>query len=250
MHLAFHDLLPCRVEQAVYGSFPFWSRGYGILAHSAGCRPEWLTAFKSACQRFGERPSGASESEALFAQPLGNGQWIIVGVYPRGSDDLGRPGTMVFHALFTPSWHYHLSGSSPFLYAPALRGDWQSADIDQVLPNVDQLSRPASRTNLLPEPHIVCNIVDNLIKKQRVLVLSRLPIPTLANAVWNQLPMRTKRRASVATYAYDTTNRFQLVAMPRINTAAARDFGLIVELDAHRPTSTHDAPPAKAAVAQ
>ena len=31
-----------RFEQAVYGSFPFWNRGYGVLARSAGCRPEWL----------------------------------------------------------------------------------------------------------------------------------------------------------------------------------------------------------------
>ena len=34
-----------RFEQAVYGSFPFWDRGYALLAHSPGCRPEWLAEF-------------------------------------------------------------------------------------------------------------------------------------------------------------------------------------------------------------
>ena len=29
-----------RFEQAVYGSFAFWDRGYALLAHSPGCRPE------------------------------------------------------------------------------------------------------------------------------------------------------------------------------------------------------------------
>ena len=39
------------VEQAVYGSFPFWRRGYGVLARSAGCRAEWLAELRIVCQR-------------------------------------------------------------------------------------------------------------------------------------------------------------------------------------------------------
>ena len=41
-----------RFEQAVYGSFPFWDRGYALLAQSPGCRPEWLAEFLAACQRY------------------------------------------------------------------------------------------------------------------------------------------------------------------------------------------------------
>ena len=47
-----------RFEQAVYGSFPFWHRGYAVLAHSAGCRPEWLAELRTVCQRCGEPPAG------------------------------------------------------------------------------------------------------------------------------------------------------------------------------------------------
>ena len=49
-----------RFEQAVYGSFAFWDRGYALLAHSPGCRPEWLADFLAACQRFGEPPGGSA----------------------------------------------------------------------------------------------------------------------------------------------------------------------------------------------
>src|SRR5439155_20432547 len=81
-----------RYEQAVYGSFPFWDRGYAVLAHSPGCRPEWLAGLRAACQRFGERPMGVAETavRALFALRLASGPWMIVGVGSPGSDDRGR----------------------------------------------------------------------------------------------------------------------------------------------------------------
>ena len=56
-----------RFEQAVYGSFPFWDRGYALLAHSPGCRPEWLAEFLAACQRYGEPRGGAPEARGLFS---------------------------------------------------------------------------------------------------------------------------------------------------------------------------------------
>ena len=53
-----------RFEQAVYGSFPFWNRGYGVLAHSTGCRPEWLAELRDVCQRYGEPPTGRTSRVA------------------------------------------------------------------------------------------------------------------------------------------------------------------------------------------
>ena len=53
-------------EQAVYGSFPFWNRGYGVLAHSAGCRPEWLAELRHVCQRYGEPPAARSPFRRLL----------------------------------------------------------------------------------------------------------------------------------------------------------------------------------------
>lgn len=113
-----------RFEQAVYGSFPFWDRGYAMLAHSAGCRPVWLTAFRTACQQFGERPAGPAEAESPFARRLERGRWMIVGVGAQGRDDQGRPGALAFHGLFVSARDYRRAGSSPLPFAPALRNDW------------------------------------------------------------------------------------------------------------------------------
>ena len=110
-----------RFEQAVYGSFPFWHRGYAVLARSAGCRTSWLDALQRAGQRFGERPTGVVEAASLFALPLRRGPWMIVGVFPLGCDDQGRPGALAFHGLFVSRWTYWRAGLDPFVFAPALR---------------------------------------------------------------------------------------------------------------------------------
>ena len=54
------------LEQVVYGSFPFWDRGYDVLARSPGCRADWLADVLGACQRFGEAPSGVTPAPALL----------------------------------------------------------------------------------------------------------------------------------------------------------------------------------------
>src|SRR4051812_8306375 len=113
-----------RYEQAVYGSFPFWDRGYAILAHSPGCRPEWLSGLRTACQRLGERPAGAAEASGLFALRLERGPWAIVGVGAQGNDDRGRPGALAFHALFVEPRDYLKAGAFPFEFAAGMRNDW------------------------------------------------------------------------------------------------------------------------------
>ena len=91
-------------EQAVYGSFPFWDKGYAFLAHSPGCKPEWLAAFQCACQKFGEPPSSANRFDrALFSKRLTgkNAPWLIAGVTDSGTDDHGRPVRLHFTAFFS-----------------------------------------------------------------------------------------------------------------------------------------------------
>src|SRR5262245_26669841 len=123
-----------RCEQAVYGSFPFWHRGYDVLARSQGCRPEWLGTLKTACQRYGERPAAAAEADAFFAVRLNRGPWMLVGVSSQGYDDQDRPGALAFHALFVDPWIFWLTGANPFAFTPTLRRDWSCADLDTILP--------------------------------------------------------------------------------------------------------------------
>ena len=125
-----------RFEQAVYGSFAFWDRGYAVLAQSPGCRPEWLADLKTVCQRCGEPPAGAVVADNLFALRLKSGPWMIVGVHPQGCDDQGRPGALAFHALFVGPWAYRWAGSDPFAFARAFRDNWSLADRGRPLPSV------------------------------------------------------------------------------------------------------------------
>ena len=97
-------------EQAVYGSFPFWSRGYAVLVASADCPPAWIDAMKRACARFGESPPGVAGFRSVFALPIDRSSWMIVQAASLGRDDQGRPGALAFHALFVSHWSYRQIG--------------------------------------------------------------------------------------------------------------------------------------------
>jgi hypothetical protein len=204
-----------RFEQAVYGNFPFWTRGYAVLARSAGCRKAWLDALRIACQRLGERPTGAVERKSLFALSLPRGPRMIVGVFPLGCDDQGRPGALAFHALFIRRWDYVRSGCRPFAFEPALRGDWSEHDQEQLLP-IGSIELP-SRGNAWNKAadSRTSSIVAALRSGRRAAVSSSEPIGELAREVWRELPLWIRYRASLATWAFTNENRFDLVAIPR-----------------------------------
>jgi hypothetical protein len=204
-------------EQAVYGSFPFWNRGYGVLTHSEGCRPEWLAELRNVCQRYGEPPTAAAQSGSLFALPLPSGPWLIAGVHSQGCDDLGRPGALAFHALFVGRWAYRWAGGDPFAFDQHIRGDWSAKDEHRPLPRGQlscRLTRPREAT-AGPSAQTAA-IVAALTQRRRVVVQSRTPIDALARDVWRRLPGRVRMRASVATWAFDTANDFDLIALPKL----------------------------------
>ena len=202
-----------RFEQAVYGSFPFWDKGYAVLARSPGCRPEWVAELCAACQRFGERPGGVVAVGGLFAIRLACGPWMIVGVGSPGSDDRGRPGALAFHALFVSPRDYRRAGCNPFALAGALRDDWSAATRD--LPAGTWTVAPVEPSSGPPDPR-AGSIAIALANGRRVAIESTTPIDALARQVWTALPERARRRASLATWAFGNGNRFDLVALPRL----------------------------------
>ncbi len=205
-----------RYEQAVYGSFPFWSRGYAMLAASAGCLPEWRDAMRGACQRFGERPAGVDRFRSRFTLPQGRSSWMIVQVDSTGRDDHGRPGALVFHALFVSSWSHRRAGGAPWAFAPAFRTDWTAADQDATLPQGSlKLAPPPPEPEGPPDPRVE-PIVEALSRRRRVIVQSPAPADELFQAVWRRLPGSTRRRTSIATWAFGNANPFDLLAAPRL----------------------------------
>jgi len=202
-----------RFEQAVYGSFSFRDQGYGLLAWSPGCRDGWLAEFRAACQNLGERPAGVPEAPGVFALRLAGGPWAVVGVFPQGSDDRGRPGALAFHGLFLAPREYRKAGCDPFALVGALRDDW-SAATPQALPagswGVEPPREAAGADPLAPE------VARALTAGHRVALEAAGPIDELARQVWRLLPVRVRARASVATWAFGNANRFDLLGVPRL----------------------------------
>jgi hypothetical protein len=205
-------------EQAVYGSFAFRGQGYAMLAHSAGCRPGWLAGFRAACQNLGERPAGVYDAAGLFALRLAAGPWAVVGVFPQGRDDRGRPGALSFHGLLLSPREYRKSGFDPFTLAGALRPDWP-ADTPRILPpGLYPITRSGAEGP--PADPLALRIAAALAMGRRVALERPGPIDGLARQVWQALPGRARRRASVATWTFGNANRFDLLAAPRLKGVA------------------------------
>ena len=159
-----HETVRIHAEQAVYGSFAFWNRGYDLLGFSPGCLPEWIAAFRDACERFGERPHAARSAEALFTLRLPGGGRMIVGVGESGQDDRGRPGALCFHAIFVSDRDYRRVGGAPFPFEPHLRRRWTAdasplqaetwtiARFDPTVPTHEERALRDCRRTLLPTP--------------------------------------------------------------------------------------------------
>lgn len=204
-------MTPVRVEQAVFGSFPFWDRGYAILAQSPGCRAAWIEDFRRACERFGERPRDVGAAGGMFAIRLESGPWAVVGVGEVGSDDRGRPGALAFHALFVSPRDYRRLGGMPFGLARHHRRSWgpETRSLEsEILEVRDDAGGPGEEARAGP-------IAEALARGRRVAVESPTPIEPLARAVWAALPARVRARRSLATWAFGVGNRFDLVGVPR-----------------------------------
>jgi hypothetical protein len=207
-------------EQAVYGSFPFWDKGYALLARSADCRPEWLSDFQKVCQGYGESARDGNASGAMFCLRLPSGPWAVVGVEPQGNDDHGRPGALAFHGLLVTPREFRKAGFDPFVLAEALQKKWGpdttflptgSVYVEWPPGSSDQSSDEARRISRALSGH------------RRVALESSAPIDELARSVWRLLPVRVRKRASLATLAFGNANQFDLIALPRLESVVLDD---------------------------
>ena len=224
-----------RFEQAVYGSFPFWHRGYAVLAHSEGCRPEWLAELRTVCQRCGEPPAGLIPADSLFALRLKCGPWMIVGAYPQGRDDQDRPGAWRFtrfssaDMLTNGSAPIHLPSTGPCaaIGAPSTENEpfpWSSG------PPVELKHRPHALA-----PGTMTRGWSRSCQLWLMGVGSSCN-RTSRSVVWREvsgaaLPRSVRRRATVATWAFDNANHFDLVGLPKLAGVALNASDLILALE-------------------
>jgi hypothetical protein len=194
-------------EQAVYGSFPFWSKGYGLLANSPGCRHEWVREFETVCQQFGEPISGVSGDGALLCKRLRHGPWLLVRVASQGADDRGRPGALAFHGLFLSSAEFSRIHFDPFLLMHFFRSDWTEAT--SLEPLAITAAEPERES---PEWPLAAELIG-----RGVVIESTAPIEDIARTTWRALRLRDRRANSFATLTFRDPLRFSLAAVPRIS---------------------------------
>jgi hypothetical protein len=171
----------------------------------------------------------------LFVLKLKDGRWMIVGVYPQGCDDLDRPGALAFHALFVGPRIYWLVGANPFVFTPLLRRDWSAIDWDATLPGRGKLcwcqdDGGIGTSAIAADDGRLAPGVAALLQGRRVVVQSTQPIGALAQGIWAALPRRVRCRTSLATWAFDNANHFDLVAMPKLAIASLDDSALILAM--------------------
>jgi len=204
-----------RYEQAVYGSFPFWDKGYAILARSPGCRDEWIADLRAVCQHYGERPAGAAEAGGVLALKLPSGPWAIIGPCPQGCDDQGRPGALAFHALFVSGSDYRKAGAFPFNLARNLGKDWSAEATSLPSGSLVLDTVPPADPSATENPQ-AARIAEALARGRRVALEAPGPIDDLARVVWLALPLRRRARLSLATWTFALGNRHDLAALPRL----------------------------------
>lgn len=221
-----------RFEQAVYGSFPFWHRGYSILARSPGCAPEWIAKLREACPRYGEPPRDAVSPGGHFALRLPDGRWMVVRAYSPGADDRGRPNAMAFHAAFLAPKDYRRL-RCPLDLAAALRDDWGPDDVDRALEPGQFAIPKAPKAPPTPESRSAAHILR---AGRKAWVLAEHERGDLIRSTWPLLPGRIRHRIEWSTLAYGFGNRFDLMATPRRPVGALDpSYAEIGELDPPEP---------------
>lgn len=208
-------------ERAVYGSFPFSSRGYALIASSPGCADHWLRAFEQACTRIGEKPARLKLQRASFCLRIEDGPWMIVNVLNTGADNHGRPDALGFHAWFVSPRDYRKLGAAPFaLECVNLEASTKPTPLEprtlelEPFPSM-RATNENSRPMHTPSPDAAL-IARAIAHGGKVAIESEQTIEPLALCVWRRLPARIRQRASLATLAFGVDNRFDLVALPRL----------------------------------
>ena len=214
------------VEQAVYGSFPFSDRGYHLLGHSEGCRPTWRSALIATCQRLGERPRDASPFGGLFTQWLDDGTWMVVRPSSRSADDHGRPDAACFHGLFLGKSQTRRLSARPDSLRSGFREDWGPRD--SALGPVTIRPGPAEPSVDMTAEWPVESVVEALGAGKRVIVEAEGPIDSPARSVWERLSKTQRRRLTLATWVFNDSGVFDLLAMPRLTGIDLDDPGLHV----------------------
>jgi hypothetical protein len=201
----------------VYGSFPFWDRGYALLGRSDGCPDAWVRAFVLACQRFGEPPRGVTRVGGVFSVTLGEGALGLVGPSLAGADDHGRPQALAFHGILLGASDLARLDGLPLLASREIRCGWDRAD-PALKPGTFEVPRRPLWRWRRPEPAEIDRLIaEVLLRGGKVAIESQEPVEGLVAGVWPLLGSRGRRGKTFATWSFSNDNQHDLLAAPRLH---------------------------------
>ncbi|MCY2933044.1 MAG: hypothetical protein NT172_02660 [Planctomycetota bacterium] len=198
-------------QQAIYGAFPFWDKGYAILARSEGCRDEWVSDFTHICQSLGQPPSEASPAfdQLIMAKKLPSGPWLVAMGFAQGCDDRGRPGAWAFHGIFLTGHDYRKA--SLFQWKDFFLREFQSG----MTLSAGQISVSDLRLAKADESQLVDDsLLQRLHQGRKVRFLTEDPEELKwLEAIWNQSSAKVRARRSITTWAFRPDADFDLAAI-------------------------------------
>lgn len=206
------------IEQALYGNPDVG--GYRFLARSPGFGDEWQAEAERLCAGFGNRPAGAVCPRCVFAQPFGDRQVAVVQAADQGSDDTGRPGALAFYLLILPRRAYEEQASDPFLVADRFPPCW---DARGELPPLEwRLEPPPRRTVEHVQQVLKSRNSATLLGGAQILVdggrlVFERPAPDneVLRDLWSLLPISTRCLLWPASFVFDNSLGFDVLAVPR-----------------------------------
>ncbi|MFM7127736.1 MAG: hypothetical protein ACKO0V_00080 [bacterium] len=200
-------------EQAIYGSFPFWDKGYALLAASDGCQKSWLDEFIRLCRSLGQPPGEASPEidSLLFASPLSSGQWVVALGSAQGCDDRGRPGAWAFHALFLSRADYRRAGASPFAFETCFRKRFQKEISLEKL--AIEIATDKSHFVKSNSATIHRTIINTMKQSKRIRILDENTSINSFREFWCVLPEKIRLARSITTMSFRHHSDFDIAAM-------------------------------------
>lgn len=203
---------PVVCEQAVYGTFPFWNKGYAVLAQSGGVRQEWLSEFVHLCQSLGQPPSESTPvvTSLVFVKRLESGPWVLCKGTWQGCDDRGRPGAWAFHALFLSGSDYRRTGSQPFLFESHFQTEFSSnLVLDTLSLKISGNSRHSGIPNRL--------LLKSLRRHRQIRLLKEKPADDDVSQFWDLLPkgISSSRSFTTRAFRWDSDFDFAVVSPSR-----------------------------------
>ena len=206
------SLVTILFQQAIYGSFPFWDKGYAVLARSEGCHDDWVADFTRMCQSLGQPPSEAHPlvDHLILAKKLPSGPWVIAMGSAQGSDDRGRPGAWAFHGIFLSGREYRRAGASPFRFKENFIRDFHSGM--QLKAGVIHLSKMDDQVIDVPMLNPFWGQLLAKGCKLRLLTDDPLELQSL-ESIWNQGSSKSRTKRSITTWAFRPEVDFDLAGV-------------------------------------